>query len=126
LPFCLAARQFCAPPQNSFVVALGAWSCVLFPQKSCLNLDTPQPPTTTPTKTQHKKPTITTTNNKPKPGKPPEAYRNTFANLALPLFAMAEPIAPKPTQYRDLQWTLWDRWVIEGDVTVQVRVVKVI
>ena len=28
-------------------------------------------------------------------GKPIEAYRNTFANLALPLFSMAEPIPPK-------------------------------
>lgn len=27
--------------------------------------------------------------------KPIEAFRNTFANLALPLFAMAEPIPPK-------------------------------
>lgn len=28
-------------------------------------------------------------------GKPIEAFRNTFANLALPLFSMAEPIPPK-------------------------------
>ncbi len=28
-------------------------------------------------------------------GKPIEAYRNTFANLALPLFSMAEPVPPK-------------------------------
>lgn len=32
-------------------------------------------------------------------GKPIEAYRNTFANLALPLFSMAEPIPPKVPLY---------------------------
>jgi ubiquitin-activating enzyme E1 len=50
--------------------------------------------------------------------KPVEAYRNTFANLALPLFAMAEPIPPKVTKHGELSWSLWDRWVLEGDLTV--------
>jgi ubiquitin-activating enzyme E1 len=50
---------------------------------------------------------------------PIEAYRNTFANLALPLFAMAEPIAPKTFKFNDMRWTLWDRWVLKGDLTVK-------
>ena len=47
-----------------------------------------------------------------------DAYRNTFANLALPLFAMAEPIPPKKVTHGELGWTLWDRWTISGDITV--------
>ena len=52
-------------------------------------------------------------------GKKVEAYRNTFANLALPLFAMAEPVAPKVMKFEDLEWSLWDRWILDGDLTVQ-------
>lgn len=48
-----------------------------------------------------------------------EDYRNAFGNLALPLFALAEPIPPKRETFKDMAWSLWDRWIIEGDVTVQ-------
>jgi ubiquitin-activating enzyme E1 len=49
---------------------------------------------------------------------PVEAYRDSFANLALPLFAMAEPKPPQKFEYKDMSWTLWDRWILEGDLTV--------
>ncbi|KAG6536430.1 ubiquitin-activating enzyme E1 2-like [Zingiber officinale] len=48
-----------------------------------------------------------------------EDYRNTFANLALPLFSIAEPVLPKTIKYRDMSWTVWDRWIIKGDFTLR-------
>ncbi|KAF2288478.1 hypothetical protein GH714_007827 [Hevea brasiliensis] len=37
-----------------------------------------------------------------------EDYRNSFANLALPLFSMAEPVPPKVIKHQDMRWTVWD------------------
>ncbi|KAH6837541.1 ubiquitin activating enzyme 2 [Perilla frutescens var. hirtella] len=48
-----------------------------------------------------------------------EDYRNTFANLALPLFSMAEPVPPKPVKHQDLSWTIWDRWMLKGNPTLR-------
>jgi len=35
------------------------------------------------------------------------------------MFQMAEPAPAKIIKYRDLSWTLWDRWVIKGNLTLQ-------
>ncbi|KAK8697978.1 hypothetical protein V6N13_114110 [Hibiscus sabdariffa] len=48
-----------------------------------------------------------------------EDYRNTFANLALPLFSMAEPVQPKVIKHRDMSWTVWDRWILRGNPTLR-------
>ncbi|XP_071717337.1 ubiquitin-activating enzyme E1 1-like [Rutidosis leptorrhynchoides] len=48
-----------------------------------------------------------------------EGYRNTFANLALPLFSMAEPVPPKVIKHQDLSWSVWDRWSIDGNPTLR-------
>ncbi|KAL8140737.1 hypothetical protein V2J09_006758, partial [Rumex salicifolius] len=48
-----------------------------------------------------------------------EDYRNTFANLALPLFSMAEPVPPKVTKHQDMSWTVWDRWILKGNPTLR-------
>ncbi|CAA2967353.1 ubiquitin-activating enzyme E1 1-like [Olea europaea subsp. europaea] len=48
-----------------------------------------------------------------------EDYRNTFANLALPLFSMAEPVPPKVIKHQDLSWTIWDRWILKDNPSLR-------
>ncbi|CAA6656900.1 unnamed protein product [Spirodela intermedia] len=48
-----------------------------------------------------------------------EDYRNTFANLALPMLTMSEPVPPKVIKHLDMAWTVWDRWAVHGDLTLR-------
>ncbi|CAF5065752.1 unnamed protein product, partial [Rotaria sp. Silwood1] len=48
-----------------------------------------------------------------------ESYRNAFVNLALPFFGFSEPVPPKHQKYLDKDFTLWDRFEVKGDMTLE-------
>ena len=48
-------------------------------------------------------------------GLPIEGLRNSFLNLAVPSLMMGEPGPPQKFEVASINFTLWDRWEVEGD-----------
>lgn len=47
-----------------------------------------------------------------------ERSRNAFFNLALPMVAFSDPIRACKQKYYDNEWTSWDRFEVQGELTL--------
>ncbi|XP_017468394.1 PREDICTED: ubiquitin-like modifier-activating enzyme 1 [Rhagoletis zephyria] len=48
-----------------------------------------------------------------------DKFKNAFANLALPFIAFSEPMPAAKNSYYGKEWTLWDRFEVAGELTLQ-------
>jgi ubiquitin-activating enzyme E1 len=48
-----------------------------------------------------------------------ELYKSSFVNLALPFFGLSEPMPPKKSKYYEKEFSLWDRFEVHGEMTLQ-------
>jgi ubiquitin-activating enzyme E1 len=48
-----------------------------------------------------------------------ELYKSSFVNLALPFFGVSEPMPPKKAKYYDVEFSLWSRFEVDGEMTLR-------
>lgn len=46
-------------------------------------------------------------------------FKNAFVNLALPFIAFSEPLPAAKNKYYGKEWTLWDRFEVQGELSLQ-------
>lgn len=48
-----------------------------------------------------------------------DRFKSGFFNLAIPLFTFSEPIKAATQKYYNIEWTLWDRFEVKGELSLR-------